>query len=692
MKNNVLSDIINKLIGGDTVSRKKWQVNKVDKSLAVSLADNHNLYPLAALIASSRGIDTDEKIREFFFNEIDFSSPWDFPDMKEAVDAIIKAIDNFERIAICGDYDADGITASALLYSYLEQQGADVICRIPDRQEGYGLKKEAIDYFGEQNVKLIITVDCGISSIEEALYAKEKGISLIVTDHHRVGDVLPDCLAVVDPYRQDCYCSFKAFAGVGVVFKLICALEDCDTESVLDMFADIVTIGTIGDVMPLSDENRAIVRRGIHMINNSDRPGIIALRQASAYAERTITSTSLAFTIVPRINAAGRMGSPTRAFNLLVSDDIQYCEDIASEIDEANVQRHKIELEIISQINRKFNDNPSLQFDRVIVVDGEGWPNGIVGIVAAKLVELYGKPSIVISNDGGVCRGSGRSFEGFSLYDAIKHCEDVLDHFGGHTLAAGIGIEAENIPLFRKKINEYAASFSEMPYPVLNIDCKLNPVAIDNDLLDALSTLEPFGAGNTVPLFGLYGMHIDAVQAVSEGRHIRLFLSKGDSNITAMRFGVSPDNFPFHKGDTIDLAVTVERNEYLGEVRPGVHIKAVRAHGIDDDSVLYNMSLYEKVKRNELLTKEEKYIARPDRNFMLNVFKFIKSSEVWKYDFETLCFRLGDNGKNLCKVAVSVDAMLELGVLVRDKDNSITLPEVQIKADLNSSALLSSLI
>lgn len=673
------------------MARKKWLVNKVDKSLAVSLADAHNLYPLAALIASSRGIDTDEKIRAFFFNEIVFNSPWDFPDMDKAVNAINNAIDNFDRIAICGDYDADGITASALMYSYLEQQGADVICRIPDRQDGYGLKKEAIDYFIQQNVKLIITVDCGISNIEEALYAKEKGISLIVTDHHRVGDSIPDCIAVVDPYRQDCNCSFKSYAGVGVVFKLICALEDGDTESVLDMFADIITIGTIGDVMPLIDENRAIVRQGINMINNSDRAGVISLREISGYSDKFISSSSLAFTIVPRINAAGRMGSPTRAFNLLVSEDNQYCDDIAAEINEANVQRHKIELEILSQIKDKFNDNPSLQYDRVIVVDGKNWPNGIIGIVAAKLVEIFGKPAIVISDDGGICRGSGRSFEGFSLYDAIKYCEDILDHFGGHTLAAGIGIKSENIPFFRKKINEYASALGEIPSPVLNIDCKLNPIAIDNDLLSALSTLEPFGSGNPVPVFGLYGMHIDAVQAVSEGRHIRLILSKGESKISAMRFGVSPDNFAFHKGDIIDIAVTVERNEYLGEVRPGIHIKAVRAHGTDDDAVLYGLNLYEKIKRNEPLTTEEKSVARPDREFMLNVFKYIKSVEVWKHDFETLCYRLGDNGKNICKVAVSVDAMLELGVIVRDNDNYLTLPEVQIKADLAASALLSSL-
>ncbi|MBQ8027219.1 MAG: single-stranded-DNA-specific exonuclease RecJ [Clostridia bacterium] len=672
------------------MSRKKWQVNKVDKALAAGLAERHTLFALAALIASSRGIDTDEKIRAFFYDEGQFSSPWDFPDMENAVEAISYSIDRFERIAICGDYDADGITASALLYSYLEQQGADVICRIPDRSEGYGLKKEAIDYFAEQNVKLIITVDCGISSIEEARYAKEKGIKLVVTDHHICSSELPECEAVVDPYRTDCDCSFKAYAGVGVVYKLLCALEG-DTDIILDAFADIVAIGTVGDVMPLTDENRFIVRKGVEMINSSDRPGIIALRKAAGQSGKYLSASSLAFTLVPRINAAGRMGNPTRALNLLLCDDYSHCEDIALDIDHANSQRHTVELDILSQIKNRFNKDHSLKYDRVLVVDGDGWPHGILGIVAAKLVEIFGKPAIVISNDNGVSRGSGRSFDGFSLYEAIKSCEDLLDHFGGHTLAAGIGIDPDMIPEFRRRINVYAASLNEIKHPVLNIDCKLNPVAINNELLNALATLEPFGAGNPVPVFGLFSMKIDAVQSVSEGRHIRLILSKGDVRISAMRFGVSPDSFAFHKGDTVDIAVTVEKNEYLGEVRPGVQIKAVRGHGINDDAILSGLDLFEKIMRNEHLTSQEKISAYLDRDFMLNIFKYIKSVRVWKHDYETLCYRLSDDGTNICKIAVAIEAMLELGVLIRDENNYITLPEISVKVDLNSSQLLSLL-
>ncbi len=674
------------------MSRKIWQVNKVDKALAASLAETHTLFPMASLIASSRGIDTDEKIRSFFFDELELSSPWHFPDMDKAVAAITAALENFDRIAVFGDYDADGITATALLYSYLADQGADVMCKIPDRAEGYGLKCTDIDYFAEQGVKLIVTVDCGISNIQEAEYAKKLGIKMVVTDHHRVGDVLPDCCAVVDPYREDCQCSFNSFAGVGVVFKLICAMEDSDYDFVLDAYGDIVALGTIGDVMPLIDENRYIVRRGVEMINNSERYGINSLREVAGYSKKRMSAGTLAFTLIPRINAAGRMGSPSRALNLLLCEDPSISDDVAEEIDLANVQRHKIELEILEEIKEKFKADPSLKYDRVIVVDGENWPNGIIGIVAAKLVELYGKPAIVIARDGNEARGSGRSFEGFSLYDAIKAASGALDHFGGHTLAAGIGLKCENIDLFRKKINEYAASLGDINFPILNIDCRLNPAAIDKELLDALSTLEPFGAGNPVPVFGLFNMKIDAVQAVSEGKHIRLMLSKGDTKISAMRFGVSPHEFSFKKGDTVDLAVTVEPNEYLGEVRPSVHIKAVRGTGMDDISVLKGFSLYEKIKRHEPLSAEEKSISRPEREFMLDVFKFIKANGGWKYDIETLCYRLGDNGANLCKVAVSLDAMLELNVLVRGENETINLPENPVKADLSASVLLNYLL
>lgn len=673
------------------MGRKLWNVKSVDKTLAVGLAERNRLYPVAALIASSRGIDTDEKVHAFFFNEVEPSSPYDLPDMDKAVQAIRGALDRFDRIAICGDYDADGVTATALLYSYLEQQGADVLYRIPERSEGYGLKKETIDFCAEQNVKLIITVDCGISCVEEAEYARQKGIDMVVTDHHRVGDVLPDCLAVVDPYRADCALPFKSLAGVGVAFKLVCALEECDYETVAEQYADILALGTVGDVMPLLDENRLFVFRGLHMLNRSDRPGLIALRSAVGFSEKPITSSSLAFTLIPRINAAGRMGSPTRAIRLLLCEEDELAQELAEEIDHANVLRHRAEAEILAQIKQQLFEHPERKHQRVIVLDGEGWPNGVIGIVASKLVDAFGRPAIVISRDGAAARGSGRSIEGFSLYEALKACEDCLIQFGGHTLAAGVGLESDRIEEFRARINAYAASCGAMPRPVLDIDCRLNPAAINGELLTALSTLEPFGAGNPSPVFGLFGMTVEAVQSIGEGKHIRLMLSKGGARVGAVRFGVSPDQFPFVKGDVIDCAVAVEPNTYMGEVRPSVQIKAVRAHGMQDEQVFEGMELFDAVKRGERLSADQIEKALPSREFMLDVYKYIKSQNGWPFDIETLCYRLGNQGENYAKVAVSVEVMLELGTLLREESGRLVLPEQTRRADLNTSALLAQI-
>ncbi len=673
------------------MGRKLWNVKKIDKALAAGLAERNRLYPIAALIASSRNIDSDEKVRAFFYDEIEPSSPYDLPDMDKAVKAINRALDRFDRIAICGDYDADGVTATALLYSYLEEQGADVLYRIPERSEGYGLKKEAIDFFAEQNVKLIVTVDCGISCIEEAEYAKEKGIDLVVTDHHRVGDRIPDCLAVVDPYRAECTLPFKNLAGVGVAFKLVCALEGCDYESVAEQYADLLAMGTVGDVMPLTDENRLFVRRGVRMINQTDRPGLLALRSCIGYGEKAITSAGLAFTLIPRINAAGRMGSPTRAIRLLLSEEQELAEDLANEIDHANVLRHKAEAEILQEIRACLARQPKLRYDRVIVVDGDGWPHGVIGIVASKIVDAFGRPAIVISRDGETARGSGRSIDGFSLFEAIKSCEDCLTQFGGHTLAAGIGLQSDRIDEFRSRINAYAASCGQMPRAVLNIDCRLNPAVINSDLLTALSSLEPFGSGNPSPVFGLFGMKIEAVQSIGEGKHIRLMLSKGNTRIGAVRFGVSPDQFPFVKGDVIDCAVAVESNEYLGEIKPSIQIKAVRANGMSDEFVLDGMELFDTIQRGERLSAAQIEKALPTREFMLRVYKYIKSQNGWHFDIETLCHRLGDNGANYCKVAVSVEAMAELGTLIKDEAGHLVFPEQTKKADLNQSVLLTQI-
>ena len=672
------------------MSRKLWQVNRPDKALAAELAEKERLFPFAALIAQARGIKTSSEARAFFYDEEEDVPPLSFTDMDKAVRVITDAIDGYKRIAVCGDYDADGVTATALLYTYLQDQGADVISRIPERSEGYGLSIAAIDELHEQGVKLIVTVDCGISCIDEAEYCRKKGIKLVVTDHHLCGDRLPDCEAVVDPHREDCRIPFRDYAGVGVAYKLVCAMEGENAPVALETFADLITLGTVGDVMPLLGENRRIVRRGLRQINDDERPGLNALREVSGTSSKDLKATDLSFGLVPRINAAGRMGSPLRAFNLLISEDFTQCADLAGEINHANVLRHEAEEKILKDIGELLKNDPLLKYDKVIVVDGEGWHGGVIGIVAAKLVERFGKPAIVISRDGENAKGSGRSIEGFSLYDALKSCEDCLERYGGHKLAAGLGLRSGTIERFRREINKTAAELPTVR-PMLKIDCRLSPAAINNELLNALATLEPFGAGNPLPTFGLFGVTVKSIQPVSEGRHTKLILDKNGVSFAAMRFGLRTQDFPFKAGEKIDVAVTVEANEYLGTVSPSIRIKDLKPSGTLDEAVFSGMELFDKIMRNEELTREEKSKAYPDRDFMLSVYKLIRNDGGGILDAELLCARMNDDGSNWTKVAVSVEAMTELGVLNRADNGRLSLPAIASKADLTSSRLLARL-
>ena len=396
---------------------------------------------------------------------------------------------------------------------------------IPNRHtEGYGLSYGAIDKLSMMGVKLIITVDNGISAVEEAKYINELEMELIVTDHHLPSDTLPQAVAVVDPHREDCNLEFKDYAGVGVAYKLICALEG-EENGVTDSFVDLVTIGTVADVMPLIKENRELVRRGVRLIADSDRSGIQALIEVAGLSERRMTSTTVAFGICPRINAAGRMGSADRAIRLLLSDDYEEATFLAQEINDENVTRQQTEQEILNQAVEQIKRNPNWIYQNVLVVAGEGWHDGVVGIVASRLVEKYGKPTLVITVDGEEAKGSGRSIDGFNLYDALSHCGDCLTHFGGHTLAAGIGLKTENIGDFRKAINRYADGI-EMPYPIQNIDFKLNPAYVNVEMLNAIEQLEPFGAGNPQPIFGLYNMTITDIQPIGNGKHLRVILER----------------------------------------------------------------------------------------------------------------------------------------------------------------------
>ena len=668
------------------MSRKKWIVNNCDKEAATVIAEELNVSPYAALIASARGIKSVEEAETFFgINEVEGADPFDFPDMYKAVKRIKTALDNFERIAVYGDYDADGVTATTLLYSYLALQGADVVYAVPNRHtEGYGLSYGAIDNISRMGAKLIITVDNGISAVDEAEYIRQLEMDLIITDHHLPSEVIPEAIAVVDPHREDCILPFKDYAGVGVAYKLICALEGEENE-VTESFLDLVTIGTIADVMPLRGENRSIVRRGTALINDSDRAGIQALIEVAGLEGKTVKSGTVAFGLAPRINAAGRIGTADRAIRLLLSEDYDEAAALAQEINDDNVVRQQTEQEILTQAVEIIESNKSWKYDRVLVVSGENWHDGVIGIVASRLVEKYGKPTIVITeNEDMTAKGSGRSVEGFSLYDALCACSDVLDHYGGHTLAAGLGINTERIDLFRKKINSYANGMDAF-YPVQNIDFKINPSFVNVELLDVIDSLEPFGAGNPQPVFGLYNMTLTDITPIGSGKHLRLSLKRGEAALNAVLFRMTQLDFPYVVGDVLDVAATFEANEYLGQIRLSILVKNVKLHDMDEDTLFGAMSDFDDIMSGR---NAGHISALPDRDFIALVYKFIRSKGKWRYDNEILCKRLGFGAESYSKVSVAVEALLELGTIVYDGDMNLTLPEESIKVNLNDAPVL----
>lgn len=672
------------------MSRKKWITAPIDKDLAAQVAENHSLDPFTALILVSRGITEYEDVEDFFDTDFSFCDPYLIADMDKAALRIKRAIDNFEKICVYGDYDADGVTSTALMYSYLSSHGADVMYYIPDRiTEGYGMSCSAVDKLHAQGVKLIVTVDNGVSAIEEIAYAKSLGIETVVTDHHMPGEQLPDAVAVVDPHREDCNLHFKDWAGVGVAFKTVCALENGDYSEILNEYADILAVGTVADVVDLKDENRAIVKYGVAKINANPCNGINALRQIAGVSDRALNGVGITFSLAPRINAAGRMESAETALKLLLCEDLSVALGIAEQVDNCNKQRHISENEIMEEAVACIEADKRLKYAKVIVVCGENWHHGVIGIVAARITEKYGRPSIVITFDGDKGTGSARSIEGFSVYDAIKACGDFLTHFGGHTMAAGLGIDRENVESFFRAINAYALSCEET-VPTLMLDCKLNPAYINAQLAESLEALEPFGAGNPQPVFGIFGVRITGIKPVGDGKHLRMSFTKGNTQFCAMKFSTTLKELPYREGDTVDLAVKIDKNEFRGEIRASVQIKDMRFSGIDEDKLFKSRALYEKYMRGETLTCHEARFLTPSREFLLGVFNFLKNYGGWQFDIESMLVRTNCPAENLCKMQISVDVLCELG-LIRQERGIILFDGGGKKADLSASAVLRNL-
>lgn len=674
---------------------KNWHLAKLDKVNAQKIACQNNIPFFLAMMLDVRNIVDEKRIHELLSDEFEVSNPFEFIDMDKAVDRIQKAINSGEKICVYGDYDADGVTSTALLYLYLENCEANVIYYIPDRNsEGYGLNFSAIDKLFAEKVSLIITVDNGISAFDEVAYANSLGIETVITDHHQPPELLPNAVAIVDPHRSDCKSSFKNLAGVGVVFKLVCALEGsfADVEFILENYSDLILIGTIGDVVPLIGENRYLVKQGLKYIKNTNNLGVQEILNLAKLTEKPINSTNIAFNVVPRINASGRLSFSKKLVQLLTSENQIEVQNIATQVENDNVKRKEIENEILLQAEELLKNEPVRAYQRVLIVEGENWHPGVIGIVAARLLEKYGKPTIVISKMDVVARGSCRSIEGFSLYEAIKTCAKYLVRFGGHPLAAGFELKCDDLNKFKNDINNFAKNFGVMPCLSLNIDCKLNSEALSLDLIEQLEPLEPFGKDNPEFTFGLYNMKICDITFVgAEKNHLRLTLSRNSHKITAMKFFTTAQDFSYEFNDEVDLAVKLSKSEFRGQESLTLIIDGIKFSGLDNTLLIDEQRVYESIKRNEQVNSKLLQEHTPSRADFSVLYKFLKANNPINIDISVLYYRLKDFKISFCKLLIMLDAMAECGLITVETIADVYLINVKPvngKVDLESSVTM----
>ena len=680
------------------MSIKKWRIMPFDRAGAEQFAAENGISPLLAVLLQTRGVADRKQAEEMLSGSAEFSDPFLLPDMDKAAERIGRALDGFEKIAVYGDYDADGVTATAMMYSYLESCGGNVIFYIPDREaEGYGLNMGAVDALNAQGVKLILTVDNGISCAAEVDYASSLGMDTVITDHHRQKGDLPKAVAVVDAWRDDCTCPFRDYSGAGIAFKLLSALEgpELGSEALLENYADLAAIGTIGDVVPLTGENRVLVKAGVESISRTDRPGLEALLELAGLDRRPLTALDVAFVVVPRINATGRMGPSERAVRLLITESPEEAGALAAEICKDNAERRRTEDKVLREAMEKLEKEPSLLFDRVLVVSGENWHHGVIGIVAARLTETFGKPCVVLSWTGDEAKGSGRSVEGFSLFDAVCSCGDLLTRYGGHPMAAGMSLPTGNMEKIRIRLNRYAASLPQpMPAPVLRIDCQLKPEKLSVEIPKSLQVLEPFGTGNPYPMFGLFGVTISDITPVGGGKHLRVTVVKNGTAVSCMKFGTSLEQFPYRVGDTLDLAVVLESRPYNGRDTLSVIIREIRFADSGEEELLCGRRLYEKFRRCETLTAEEMDSITPTRDDFAAVYRALRDEDGFCGNPEPFFCRMLGTKMGFAKFLVILGVLEERGLTACEKDQNtyrVRVVSRSGKVSLKASPLLAPL-
>ena len=677
---------------------QQWR-RPTDRSEAVAALEAGGIPALPALVLAARGVSTPQEAEAFLSSGPDLlQDPMAMADMDRAAARIRQALEAGETIAVYGDYDVDGITSTCLLTSFLRDRGGTVLSYIPDRmEEGYGLSCAAVDLLKGRGVSLIVTVDCGITAVEEARHAAEIGVDLVITDHHECKESIPQAAAVVDPRRPDCPYPFKSLAGVGVALKLALALTAPEGRpAVLKSYADLAAIGTVADVMLLTGENRAIVTMGLSVLRRTRRPGLAALLREAGLAEKPVTSMSIGYTLAPRINASGRMGKAKVAAELLLTEDPLRASELAKELCSLNRERQAIEADIFAQCTALADAVPAGERS-ALVLAGEGWHQGVVGIVASRLAERYSCPTFMICLQDGRGKGSCRSFGGFNLFAALEQCADLLEGFGGHELAAGFTISEGCIDAFRQRMNELVrrqTGGAEM-VSVLDIDAEIpDPAMLTQEQVGALDLLEPYGSGNEKPVFSMAGCTIGSLAEVGGGRHLKLRLNAGNKVFDAIFFAATAAAAGVRAGDRVDVAFCPQINEFKGWRSVQLQItdlKPARTRAQNEQE------LYERFSRGEDLTPQEAAFLLPSREEFVALWRYLKGRSGGN-DLEENGRRMSrnlsrDTGRHapLPRTMVCLEVFDERGLISLEQKRDcfhIAFRPVEGKVDLEQSAIV----
>ncbi|MGN0633870.1 MAG: single-stranded-DNA-specific exonuclease RecJ [Oscillospiraceae bacterium] len=669
---------------------KSLTVNKPDNRLAAEFKQKCDLSLSVLRLLTARGFCDFQQVVDFFSAE-ELEDPFIIAGMQQAADTINEYIDSYKLICVYGDYDCDGVTATALLYNYLESMGANVMYYINEREEGYGMTVDAVRSLNEQGVELIVTVDNGVSCLSEAEEIANLGMKLVITDHHQPPEILPKAEAVVDPHRADCPSVFKDLAGVGVALKLCAALDGGSYDVVLEQYADICSIGTVGDLVPLRGENRTIVRKGLMYLKNSENFGLNELIDRSGANREKLSSGTLAFSLCPRINAAGRFASPIIALKTLLTEDDGEASDLVGQLMTLNEQRKQTEAEIFSQIMQLIDSDPSILEQRVLVLAGKSWHHGVIGIVSSRVLETYGKPNIILSIDeNGVARGSARSFKGFNIHSCFTYASDCLEKFGGHECAGGLTVKEENISAFNERVQEYAAKMRQMPLPVTECDMVIDESELTVENIRSFEVLEPFGIGNPQPTFLLPSCRVNAVYPLSGGKHTKLDVTYGSKRLAVLIFSKSPQELFVSVNCVVDIAAHIDINEYNGKESLSLKAVDIIPHGMQIDKYLAAKDCYEKFRSGASMPINFIKKMTPTRQELVYVYKLLTAYN--EMDADTLFLKINLPAVNYCKLRLMIDVFCEAGLAkFIPSRQRVTLIPVREKADLEKTATMKRL-